>query len=449
MKEIVFASLDFVQDIIAVVCGVLLLRAVGDYRERSRLVTVITAVFSAVLAIAANDIFINTYLDILGLTESSTDYIDLLGFFMGVVSIIVWIGAPMIILRVTQKLKAGLLLFALMSLTELPEGLFFILVSNGNLSAESAAGKWTDLISVILIIISYLIVAVLLLSYTRRSRLLVLKNVFETAPPWAYLLIFVISTFAYVITDGIEVIDIVSNIIIFMTIIGIIGGFAYLFRSVSALNLKYSEILKKFDDQQTGYEKMLRSDEQLREFRHDYKNHMMVVTALLNAGKTEEASEYLETIKIQSGIIGRQFSTGNFIVDAILNNKNSLAEEFAIKMSVSGAVPEEGIENADICTIVSNLIDNAIEGTKRYEGDRYIKVKSSIRNGFLALSVINPVGARIDIKNNRIKTTKQDSKNHGIGLRNVQRTAEKYGGAMLLDCTDTEFTADVTVKLEH
>lgn len=302
---------------------------------------------------------------------------------------------------------------------------------------------------------SYAIISILLLSVARNKELSTVRNVIDSLPGWMYVLAVLFSLTAFCtsgLTSGFEgnpVFERANKIVFVVTAVGVMLGVGYFFYRILKLSVQQAQILAQFSQQHDSYEALIKTDDKLRQFRHDYKNHMMVVTALLNAGKTEEASEYLETIKIKSGIIGRQFSTGNFIVDAILNNKNSLAEEFAIKMSVSGAVPEEGIENADICTIVSNLIDNAIEGTKRYEGDRYIKVKSSIRNGFLALSVINPVGSRIDIKNNRIKTTKQDSKNHGIGLRNVQRTAEKYGGAMLLDCTDTEFTADVTVKLEH
>ena len=97
----------------------------------------------------------------------------------------------------------------------------------------------------------------------------------------------------------------------------------------------------------------------------------------------------------------------------------------------------------------ANLLDNAIENTKKYGGNRYINIEANVRSGYLALSLTNPVREKVTIKNNRIKTTKQDSRNHGIGLRNVERTAEKYCGRLLLECTDTEFTADVSLKLEH
>ena len=205
--------------------------------------------------------------------------------------------------------------------------------------------------------------------------------------------------------------------------------------------------MKQMSIQQTNFEQMIKSDEQLREFRHDYKNHMMVVTALLNSGRNEEAADYLEKVKISSGLVGRQFSTGNFIVDAILNNKNSFAEEFGIHLSFSGQVPEKGIENSDLCIVFANLLDNAIEGTKRYQGNRYINIESNIRNGMLTLSLINPVNEKIIIKKNRISSTKHDVKNHGIGLRNVERVAEKYHGSLLLSCNENEFSADISLKL--
>ena len=99
--------------------------------------------------------------------------------------------------------------------------------------------------------------------------------------------------------------------------------------------------------------------------------------------------------------------------------------------------------------MLANLLDNAIENTKRFEGNRYVNVAASVRNGYLALSLANPVNEKVTIKNNRIKTTKSDARNHGIGLRNVERTAEKYSGKLLLTCDEKEFCADVSMKLDH
>ena len=97
-----------------------------------------------------------------------------------------------------------------------------------------------------------------------------------------------------------------------------------------------------------NYEQMVKSDDALRAFRHDYKNHMLIVTSLLNAGLNGEAMEYLEKVKVTSGVAQQTFSTGNFVVNAILNNKKELAGDYGIEMSFNGIVPDKGIENDDL-----------------------------------------------------------------------------------------------------
>ncbi|MBR3095223.1 MAG: sensor histidine kinase [Clostridia bacterium] len=136
-------------------------------------------------------------------------------------------------------------------------------------------------------------------------------------------------------------------------------------------------------------------------------------------------------------------------MNAILNNKNELAADCGVEMSFSGVVPAQGIENDDLCTVVGNLIDNAIDGAKRAAEKKYIRVKGAVRNGFFTLSVKNAVDGVVEIKNNKIKTTKTDTKRHGIGLKNVAAVAKKYHGAAVFSCDETEFTADVTLQLKE
>lgn len=441
MRELI-NSFGVVQDILAVVMGSLVLFLIKDYHLRNKGIVAAASLVGLAVSVLG-------YICI-GVASDSSE-------LASVVSVLMAIVLPQIIMKpgsvrrpFTKRLSSIFLCsFWLLFVNVIIEAPLSIMAI---FTGMDLGLKELELLEEIILVVTYIITVILSAFFVSSKQISNFRNVIESTSKWATP---VLAMFGMVGTGtpylmAIDTIpSVVLSIIAAIGFTGVIFIIVYFMFRVLSLTVKQNDILRRFDDQQSGYEKMLKSDEQLREFRHDYKNHMMVVTALLNAGKTEEASEYLDTIKISSGIVGRQFSTGNFIVDAILNNKNALAGEFAIELSFNGAVPEGVIENADICTIVSNLIDNAIESVKRYDGARYIKVKASIRSGFLALSVINPVNSRVEVKNNKIRTTKKDSKNHGIGLKNVQRTAEKYGGAMLLDCTDTEFTADVTVKLKH
>lgn len=278
------------------------------------------------------------------------------------------------------------------------------------------------------------------------SELNILSNVFLTVPKWIYVCLAIFDMTGYYREFGIS--TGIYNVMYAISTVMVIACVIYFIGKIFLLNYQQNQIIHKMDVQHEYYQQMLSSNEDVRQFRHDYKNHMMVVTSLLNSGKTQEASDYIENIQLQTGNFGKKFSTGNFIADAILNNKSPLAEEYGIHIDFTGRIPEKGILNVDLCTVVANLTDNAIEALKDFEGNRYIKITASIRNGFLTLSFTNPA-KDVRISGNKIKTSKSDKKNHGIGLKNVENVAKKYSGNMLLSFENNEFFVDVSMKMEN
>ncbi len=298
------------------------------------------------------------------------------------------------------------------------------------------------------IVMSVLFTAVIIIVKVSlvNSELNILSNVFMTVPKWIYICLAIFDLTGYYREFGIS--TGIYNVMYAVSTVMVIACVIYFIGKIFLLTYQQNQIIRKMDIQHEYYQQMLSSNDDVRQFRHDYKNHMMVVTSLLNSGKTKEASDYIENIQLQTGNFGRKFSTGNFIADAILNDKSSLAEEYAIHIDFTGRIPEKGILNVDLCTVVANLTDNAIEALKDFEGNKYIKIIANIRNGFLTLSFSNPA-KNVKIVNNRIKSSKSDKKNHGIGLKNVENVAKKYSGNMLLSFTDNEFTADVSMKIEN
>lgn len=94
----------------------------------------------------------------------------------------------------------------------------------------------------------------------------------------------------------------------------------------------------------------------------------------------------------------------------------------------------------DMVHIILNLIDNALEAAdKNTEENRWIKLKGIIDNHYAFIEVLNPYNGELKIVNGEIKTTKEDEKNHGMGLKIVRKTAEKYGMAMDVSTCDNIF----------
>lgn len=270
-----------------------------------------------------------------------------------------------------------------------------------------------------------------------------LPEVFAEIPKWIYAVIMLFDLTCYYKEFGASVgwynaLYIVSSAALILCAL-------YLVFKIYYMAHQQTDIIKQMEMQKEFGEKTILGDEELRRFRHDYRNHMIVVNAYLESGKTAEAREYLNTIN--GGINGvlNKIKTGNFVSDAILNSKAVSAAKFDTQISFSGRVPPEGINSEDLCTILSNLIDNAIEACEKVAGRKKIEIESGEANGFLILSVSNPT---VNGANPKFRTTKKDKLNHGIGLKNVERTIKKYNGTLDLGKNGELFTANVRVEMK-
>ena len=422
-------------DLLAMTCMTVVLWATRGFRERSRPLSVVMYAVSAALA-AAN-------IALLGKSAAATDF-DTGFLIFGAVSLLSVIVFPQVILRASKRLSSALICLAL---NVGMEGLFSVI---GYLL--KGMDPWAyHFYETVFCGVGYALVSAFLLGVSRNRDLKTVRATVELIPKWLYAVIIVcsFSSFFSVMGEepGLYDFELVSGVLRVLSVFGVLLFAGYFVFKVFSLMATQNQVLTQLNAQQKNYENMLQGDEQLRQFRHDYKNHMLVVTSLLNAGLTEDAKIYLEKVKATSGVEKNRFRTGNIVVDAILNNKGALCSDLGIEMTFSGAVPETGVEQDDLCTVVGNMVDNAIEATKRFPGKRTVDVRAAVRSGFLTLTAANPVSEKVEIRNNRIKSTKGDTRNHGIGLRNVAAVAKAYHGGMTLACDDTHFTIDVTLRL--
>ena len=103
------------------------------------------------------------------------------------------------------------------------------------------------------------------------------------------------------------------------------------------------------------------------------------------------------------------------------------------------------IRNVDICTILVNLLDNAIEACEKIDNseDRYIKLSISSLGGMVVIKVENSCSQFVfdDGQIVELKTTKNDSKSHGYGLKIVKAIANKYNGELEIRHDSKKFIA--------
>ncbi|MCR5042354.1 MAG: GHKL domain-containing protein [Clostridia bacterium] len=422
-------------DLAAMACMTALLRSVRGFPERRRAVTAACCVL-ALLISAVNIALLGRYVTATDPDTGFTVY--------GLVSLVPILVLPQVILRTSKRLSSALICLALNAGME---GLFSVF---GFLFGKTDVYSY-HFYETVFCAAGYVLTAVFLLYGSKKSDLNAVSATVAAIPKWLYAVIIVcsFSSFFSVMGEDPELYDfaLVSGVLRALSVLGIIAFAGFFVVKVFSLMAKQNRLLERMDALQDNFEKMNRSNEEIRRFRHDFRNHMIVVTSFLGANQAEAAAEYLRGIDSEYGVTERRISTGNFVVDAILSAKQAAAAETGTELSFSGMIPASGIENADLCTVVGNLVDNAVESARRFPGKRRVSVRAGVRDGRLTLTVANPVEKRVEIKNNRVRTTKADRKNHGIGLKNAEAAVKKYDGALILSCTDTEFTVDAAMKL--
>ena len=122
------------------------------------------------------------------------------------------------------------------------------------------------------------------------------------------------------------------------------------------------------------------------------------------------------------------FNTGNLNADAVLNSKISLALKKGIRVDYKAAVPEIlPVSEIDLCAVLGNLIDNAVESCEKVEEDsRFIRLYIGTLRSQLYVSVSNATNEHVRKLDEEYITAKRG--NHGHGLKRINRVVEKYGG---------------------
>ena len=228
----------------------------------------------------------------------------------------------------------------------------------------------------------------------------------------------------------------------------IILGLYYFAANILKLMYKQRETDRILNDELIHYEEVMKKNDLLRKFRHDYQNNLFSLSVLINADQFSDAKEYINNLTEKLSETSLSFTTGNYLADAILSEKNEVAAKNSVAIEFNGKIPAEGINNLDLCTVLANLRDNAVQGCAGCVPCT-INIDSYVNSSSFVMNIRNPVKENLKIANNTIATTKSDSENHGFGLKNVENVVKKYNGFFEIKCEKNIFQASVGFILNH
>ncbi|MDE5965697.1 MAG: GHKL domain-containing protein [Lachnospiraceae bacterium] len=218
--------------------------------------------------------------------------------------------------------------------------------------------------------------------------------------------------------------------ICFMIILNVAVVYAIVHRKMAAYYRQLSENYKKeFEAEYSFFRDYKEQQEDTVKFRHDWKNHMLLLQEMLEKGEYEKTESYFKELTAGTPKSVYKIATGNELVDMILSTKMEVLEENEITLQCKGALSEFNFMNyADGCILLSNLIDNAVEANVKVKGTHYILLAAKKTERLFYLEIRNPMEGSLQQEAGRILTTKTAKESHGIGLQNVYDIIKKYNG---------------------
>lgn len=191
------------------------------------------------------------------------------------------------------------------------------------------------------------------------------------------------------------------------------------------------------------------SMEQLRSLKHELRHHVETLNALCQAREWERLGAYLTQLGAAGNALPSLYYTEHFLVNAILAGKLGPAQARGIRVDCRAHLPPElPMADADLCILLSNLLDNALEACERVEDPsaRFVELELELRGDLLLIRCVNTAPPRPS--GGPFVTTKPDMKSHGLGIPAMGRVVEQYHGVLELSQEGEQFTLRAALHME-
>lgn len=222
------------------------------------------------------------------------------------------------------------------------------------------------------------------------------------------------------------------------------------------VELSYRQFASRFYDDTTAFQTQVMSHHyeevksvylDMRGWRHDYHNHLQSIKAYLEMGQLDGMRNYLNQLEHDLVQVDHLLKTGNLMVDAILNSKLTIAKQRHIQIQCKAIAPETmSIRDTDLCVILGNLMDNAMEACgKVTEEERFIRIYIDIVRKQFYISITNAAPQVLSFEEQNYISNKRG--NHGHGMKRVQLSVDKYDGYLNLKNEAGVFVSELMIPL--
>lgn len=253
------------------------------------------------------------------------------------------------------------------------------------------------------------------------------------------------------------------NTLLFKLLIFIFGLSMFLFAYISIYvyrlgkekekNTKLTEEITIAKMEAKQNEAIINSTHNLRALKHDIFNHMDVLYGLLESKDTKAASQYIRQINDSIEKTSYTISTGITSIDCIMTSKLSTALNNNITIEHQIHFPMmNNISDMDLCSLLGNLLDNAIEANCKLEKEkRKLKIKIKPYNNMLSIFVSNSSDGNYYYNHidGNLLTSKNEKNTHGIGIRRIKELVEKYDGIIDITPDKNSFSVSILIPINE
>ena len=262
---------------------------------------------------------------------------------------------------------------------------------------------------------------------------------------WALIILIpIISIFwLQTILDSFTVNDSISYFSLSISLAGIIfiniAMFNFFESYEDKIKLKYLETLKQ--QEQENYKLLTLSYKQVREFKHQFS----VLKDMLENDDIGAAKKYLVKLSSFVRLANRPCCTGNNAIDSIVNIKGSLAQTYGIKfICKANIITSIKADELELCRIIGNCLDNAIEGCLRCDAfHKHIWFSISEEQEKLFLVITN-TSDKVDV--NVLSSTKKEEGLHGIGISSIKSSVNRLDGLIKFECDNEIFKVNIMIQ---
>lgn len=224
-----------------------------------------------------------------------------------------------------------------------------------------------------------------------------------------------------------------------------------IFYFVRIKNEEENRILNMRNDLlESNYQSLRKAYDENRMLYHDFKNHMLAVNQFIQENRNEEASEYIKTYIHCVLSISHRVESGCKIIDIIVNCKIAEAMEKQIDFKYEiDYIGEISIEDIDMCALLANLLDNAIEACEKFQSEKcwiYLRIKR--QNEMLLIWIENSMKEEKVEKNKFFETSKENKELHGLGMKSIDNVIRKYDGHKEYEIQKDKFQIYISIPLD-